>query len=156
MKNVSDNRIKFLSTKKHYYNSIIIYCTIIYNNKNQINFKTGETRTINKCNYKLTFSNTLFEKGQQWYLFSTRNSFPGWWVVQAFQCKKLCSTAFILLFVPLHCYLKTAEGFTMRGGRFIICGDSVDWRFGQSAFYYIVLPSISTSLRRAPFFRFPG
>jgi hypothetical protein len=54
----SDNWIKFLSTKKHYY-SVLYY----YNNKET--FKTGETLRTNKCNYKLTLSNILFEKVQQ-------------------------------------------------------------------------------------------
>jgi hypothetical protein len=48
----SDIWIKFLSMKKHYYNVLYYY------NKNYKTFKTGETQKINKCNYKLTFSNT--------------------------------------------------------------------------------------------------
>jgi hypothetical protein len=35
---------------------------IIIQLKNYKTFKTGEKLTVNKCNYKLTFSNILFEK----------------------------------------------------------------------------------------------
>jgi hypothetical protein len=42
----------------------MIYCTIMTTNNKK--FKTGETREINKCTYKLAFSNTLFVKVQQW------------------------------------------------------------------------------------------
>jgi hypothetical protein len=60
----SGNWIKFLSTKKHYYNTIIRHCTIIII-KTKKTYKTGETLKSNKCNYELTFSNALCEKVQQ-------------------------------------------------------------------------------------------
>jgi hypothetical protein len=40
--------------KKHYYNTIVMYCTIIIKTKKKT-FKTCATWTINKCNYILTF-----------------------------------------------------------------------------------------------------
>jgi hypothetical protein len=45
--------------------TIIMHCTIIII-KTKKTSETGEIKNINKCNYKLTFSNTLFEKLQQY------------------------------------------------------------------------------------------
>jgi HJR/Mrr/RecB family endonuclease len=62
--------------KKHYYNTIRTYSTIIIiKNKKLLKWVTQK---INTFNYKLTFSNTLLEKVQKCVIHLTQNKYMGY------------------------------------------------------------------------------